>query len=651
MKKGIFLIIIFFFPSITRAEVTCWTESATVKIRPFATAGSSQSVTLKAAKNEYESFQIAVSSTTPVTITSVSATELTGTSGTISESNIKIFREAYINITTPSNLEGTQGLWPDALIPDKDVYFNEIRSAFPVVLPGGQNQAFWVDVFIPQNANSGLYTGSLSITIKGHPQIEIPISLTVWAFSVPSTSTLATSFGFDGWDFQQGHFGDSNHTEQIVPLSQLYAKAALMNRITLSSVTKEDWSILWPPPPNIDWSEFDNNWGPFLVGINLPYGLQNARFTSLEIGDSGDSDAERIAFWQAYASHFKSNEWFHLLFDYTWDEPSDEWDFDQLKKRATLIHQANPDLRTLVTTDIQQGEQNSLNGYIDIWVPVINFMDDKTGGICWDSTYAGNQRGFYDPFIAAGDELWWYQSCMSHGCGTDDSASECFSGWPSLMIDIPAIYNRIMEWASFKYSISGELYFETVWAYKGITGQNDPWNNQYYFWGNGDGTLFYPGRPDKIGGTHHIPIESIRLKMIREGMEDYEYMKLLQQLGEEIYVRQQVDQVTTNAYTFTHDPAVLYNSRENMAQRILSANIAGADGDVAPLGSRDGIVNVGDALVALRFALGSETPIPEDIAHGDVAPLDDQGQPNPDGFINVGDALVILRKALGLISF
>jgi uncharacterized repeat protein (TIGR01451 family) len=75
------------------------------------------------------------------------------------------------------------------------------------------------------------------------------------------------------------------------------------------------------------------------------------------------------------------------------------------------------------------------------------------------------------------------------------------------------------------------------------------------------------------------------------------------------------------------------------------------DGDVAPLGNRDGTVNVGDALVALRFALGLETPTPEDMAHGDVAPLDANGQPSPDGEINVGDALVILRKALGIVNF
>jgi len=60
---------------------------------------------------------------------------------------------------------------------------------------------------------------------------------------------------------------------------------------------------------------------------------------------------------------------------------------------------------------------------------------------------------------------------------------------------------------------------------------------------------------------------------------------------------------------------------------------------------------VGDALVGLRFALDLETPTQEDMGHGDVAPLDASGQPDPDGEINVGDALVILMKALGIIYF
>jgi hypothetical protein len=76
-------------------------------------------------------------------------------------------------------------------------------------------------------------------------------------------------------------------------------------------------------------------------------------------------------------------------------------------------------------------------------------------------------------------------------------------------------------------------------------------------------------------------------------------------------------------------------------------------GDVAPLGNRDGEVDVGDALLALRFALDLEPghPTADELSYGDVAPLDDNDQPNPDGQITVGDALVILRKALGLANW
>ena len=123
---------------------------------------------------------------------------------------------------------------------------------------------------------------------------------------------------------------------------------------------------------------------------------------------------------------------------------------------------------------------------------------------------------------------------------------------------------------------------------------------------------------------------------------------------------------TADTVTYTYDDAgrvtkAVYADKEitykyDKSGNLLQRQVVGAaglihDGDVAPLGNRDGTVNVGDALVALRFALTLETPTQEDIAHGDVAPLDAQNKPNPDGVINVGDALVILRKALGITSF
>jgi hypothetical protein len=558
-----------------QVPVTYWTASATVKIRPGDAPGTSQNVHIKAAKNEYESFQIALSHTEDITVNSISVSSLTGSSGGIDGVNIKVYRECYIDVQTVSNTEGAAGLWPDALLPAVDPFFNETRNAFPVTVSAGANQAFWFDVFVPPGSSAGEYEGNVTVNIEGENPFNIPVKLTVWDFTLPSTSSLVTAFGFDGWDTLKGHFGNQGGEAQdlLTPLSMLYTECALMNRVSLESAIGEDWSIIpWPVTGPIDWSGFDANWAPFFDGKDLAYGLKDARLTSQSLVLWGDNDAENIAYIRNFVAHFKEKGWYSILFDYTYDEPHDREEFDEIKSRAAMVRQADPGMRLLVTTNESLGEEYGITGIVDIWTPVINEMDDKPGDVCWDSEYAGNQRGLYDPFIAGGKELWWYQSCESHGCGTSDSASSCFTGWPSYAIDIPAISSRIMEWMSFKYDISGELYYSTTYAYLGISGNDDPWNNQYYFWGNGDGTLFYPGRPDKIGGAHHIPVESIRLKMIREGLEDYEYMMLLKNLGEESFARSQVDSVIIDTYTFSYDPVALYSARENMALRIQERN-------------------------------------------------------------------------------
>jgi uncharacterized repeat protein (TIGR02543 family) len=60
--------------------------------------------------------------------------------------------------------------------------------------------------------------------------------------------------------------------------------------------------------------------------------------------------------------------------------------------------------------------------------------------------------------------------------------------------------------------------------------------------------------------------------------------------------------------------------------------------------------SISDALRALQISVGLVTPTEADLLNGDVAPLVD-GRPSPNGVINLGDALVILRKAVGLVNW
>ena len=128
-----------------------------------------------------------------------------------------------------------------------------------------------------------------------------------------------------------------------------------------------------------------------------------------------------------------------------------------------------------------------------------------------------------------------------------------------------------MGWLSFLYDTSGELYFEighclrTAWM-----------SQQFAYDGNGDGTLFYPGNHQIIGGTHDIPIESLRLKLIRDGYEDYEYLKLLADWGQRDRARAIARELFPNMYTTDQ------SDRQVQAARLQLARLVPPDGNFRP---------------------------------------------------------------------
>jgi MYXO-CTERM domain-containing protein len=123
-----------------------------------------------------------------------------------------------------------------------------------------------------------------------------------------------------------------------------------------------------------------------------------------------------------------------------------------------------------------------------------------------------------------------------------------------------------MQWMDFEYQVTTELYYDTTYAMS-QPAQNS-WQTQYEFGNNGDGSIWYPGKPSVIGGTHDIPVESFRMKMLREGMQDYEYLHLLVTLGDSAFAEAQLATVVTNAGSFTSDPTVLEQARLAMATEI-----------------------------------------------------------------------------------
>ncbi|MBI4460522.1 MAG: DUF4091 domain-containing protein [Acidobacteria bacterium] len=545
-------------------ELIWWTTHAMLKVRPTDAppAGNNQGVELFAARNEFESFQIIFTSKRrDVEKIDVQVSDLVEPSGgVIASKNAMIYLERYLNLRSSSSVEGGAGEWPDPLIPRVDRYTGERRNAFPFSLRRSRNQPLWIEIYVPPSTPPGLYSGRLTVTAQGLPAISIPVSLKVWDFILPSTSSLKTSFGLSGLTALKQHRGRYTNESELHDITFLYAKAALWHRISTHGGT------MYPPRYTgtgqnlrVDWAQYDQEVEPFLDGtvFTKDEPLFGARATTIDLRVHKQAAGEElVSYWREWVKHFTERGWLDRLFYYVWDEPPSQT-FPQVAERAALARRADARIRNLVTTPFDP----SLRTVIDIWAPLINCLESKPGfpGFCDRTT----PRTVYDPEIERGKGLWWYQSCASHGC--EGSGGNYFRGWPSYAVDVPAMANRIMSWLTWNYKVEGELYFSMNEAY---AQDSDPWDNIYLFGGNGDGTLFYPGRPKQIGGSKDVPIESIRLKLIRDGLEDYEYLFLLSKLGLSDFADEQVSRIVANAHQWERDPEKLYAARRTLGEKL-----------------------------------------------------------------------------------
>jgi hypothetical protein len=537
-------------PGLARA-VQVWAVAGPEKIRPSAAARATATAQISAARNEFEPFQIVV--TGAATSVRATATDLVGPGGTVPHP--RLYREAIINLQNPSAPDGATGPFPDALVPDVDEFVHESRNAFPFWVPSGESRMIWADVFVPPGTTPGDYAGTVTVTWSGG-SATVPVALHVWPFTLPAVPSLRSAYGFYYGAIPAGH--GLSEGDAFSWLRDRYGQMGIDHRISLSTIDDGP-------------SVFDHLSTYYAGEVNgtAPTTLPGGRLTSVRY--------EGPASLSQWASAARAGGWMDRLFQYTCDEPPMTCAWSDIPARAAQAKAADPSFRTLVTTSIQEADQNGVTSSIDLLVPVINSLDDKPGnGSSWSA-----QKARYDAFRGGSPlrEVWTYQSCMSHGCG---SFSSYDTGWPSLMIDASAVRNRAMEWLSFRYGLTGELYYETAMAYS-----HDAWANQWDFSGNGDGTLFYPGTPTMIGGQTHVPVASIRLAMIREGTEDFEYLKLLSDAGDPPLAHQIADGLFPNAYSTEASPQALMEARARIAGRIVEL-IGGTGGGGSPGGSGGG---------------------------------------------------------------
>lgn len=537
------------------SDMLVWSENAMVKVRPTdIPKGGALGVSISAARNEYESFQIIVRAQDhPLSKVELDITDfLPGDGKKIScKENCTLYRELYVNISSPTLPFGSSGEWPDALIPDVDRYFGERRNAFPFDVSTNRNQPVWIDVYVPVGTTPGIYTAYVNVHAKGEETLRIPVYLTVWSFTLPARSSFKTQFCMWQEGLPLAH-GSGFTGKALDELARTYSKALLAHRLSDGALLGDDtWlptPLLQPSPASL--ADLYQGWNPFFDGSVLSDGQA---ITAFNIGyirclTGTDCRADVVNF-------YASAGWLDKMYVYLLDEPdlNNPAVVQEVKSEADSVHQLDKRLRTLLTHSYSP----LLEQQVDTWVVPLLELDAAINDGSYSTTYG--------PEISLGKEIWLYLSCPSHFCGAQAIPSSGLPEYPDYMIDEQGVKLRIQDWLNWKFRVTGELYWSVNYQYQTET---DPYQAYYLNGGNGAGYFLYPGTPDRIGGRTNIPIESIRLKLKREGLEDYEYLALLTRMGGGTFADSEAAQLVKSAGQWEHNPEALYRVRTQLAAQI-----------------------------------------------------------------------------------
>jgi hypothetical protein len=530
-------------PKCLAAELTCWVVHGTTRVKPDAQPGNNKTAAIKAAKNEYEPFQVILRSQENLKNVDVTASDLVGADGQrIGKENITLFREHYVYVRVPSSrCENPPGWYPDALLPFADpvtgerIQGRDIRFiAAPFDIWGGINQAIWVDVFVPREATAGDYSGELTVIVGGNETLKVPVNLTVWDFVLPDIPSMQADFG--GYGRAAKWHDVKADSEEFRQIETRYCEAMADHRIC------PEIPGHLHPKPNPDGSISTEE-----THAELKEFIETMRVNSFRIrfgtrhpysDPLGEDRDKAIQYLRNVYGYLEANGWADMAYTYIIDEPNDAEAYDRVRAFAQLLHEAHPKLKFLCTeqTKTQDPDWGDFYGYVDVWVPLWPLHDEENA----------QER------LDAGDELWSYTALCQ---GKEPS--------PFWQLDFPVLNYRIPMWGSWRYQMTGLLYWSVVFWER----VKDPWLDQLTIYGryNGDGSILYPGADAGIAG----PVTSIRLKNIREGMEDYEYFKVLEDLGDREFVDKQVREMIQTWFSWETSPDRLMEVRERLAKRIL----------------------------------------------------------------------------------
>ena len=518
---------------------TVWKEAPYLKV-PYekipAALEQSSTVSITAAANESEPFQIVVNPQKDLENVSLKFSDLKGSKGTIPAANITSRKVGFIFLKNPDN-PAIKGYNADPVLPE------ESTKALK-----GKNQPFYVLVKVPAGTAPGTYSAPVKVMAQNKEIAAFTLSVRVWDFALPETAHLKTYFyarlspSYLQLD-KRPHSEIVNNFHKILQDHRMNGNQALTPERPLFKVEKGKLTIT-------DWSKFDadiekrhkvygqinfpvpylgmmgDNWGWF------PKSGDRKRPRTSPFGKFRWNSPEGLKYAGQYAALFTAHvkEKFPGLnfYAYIYDEPPARV-HAELKMILDSIHKAAPELKIFTPKEVLKEI-----GY--------------THTFCVPFSPGRYKPEIHEEHFRNGGDIWYYN-------------------WHVRMGDHNYHLARYFAWRIYAAKGNGGLLWNTVEFPMGV----NPWTDMDKTYGCGAATIFLP--PRKAGeGT----IPTLRSLLIKESIDDFDYMRILENLIDSRYPgqgRQRVLEILREVmpvipFGECDDPHKLYAVRARLAEEI-----------------------------------------------------------------------------------
>ncbi len=435
-----------------------------------------------------------------------------------------------------------------------------LSDARQMTVNAGRYQAIYLTIRVPKDAQPGDYEGIVTFRAdKG--ERTLPLALTIFPLTLPDERHLMVTEWFSTGRFKQFHDVDSSDPDAFYKMLAVYARNMADHRQNvfrvapdlITATKRSDGKLTFDFSRFDKWAEVFWSTGRMdLLETGFVARFREGGWSSKEIvlRDFPVRDEEKATsitlpgqeflpqFLPALEQHLQERGWLDKTVFHIADEPSNH-NIMTWREASDFVHRYGPRLRRMDAIETPHGLDR-----LEVWVPKLDHY------ATWQEAYGDAQR--------RGNEMWFYTVGIFQA-GT----------YMNKTADVPLMQSRTLHWLNYRFGLTGYLH----WGFNMWT--NDPFEapGQHC----GDGWHVYPTK----GGL----LDSLRWEQMRNGIQDYEYFRLLEekmsqvkrgmsprvsslldprQRGVEIAAR-----VVRTADDYSNDPNALYAAKRQIIDELL----------------------------------------------------------------------------------